>query len=110
MRKVFLLIVFFSAFANALSLEQIRNNLIKNLISRDSVEMRIRSSVSSSMLSGKQNVYIYMVRKGFSKIYTELKLPFVNQRSIVNGNRMKVIDLSTRESEILPYNGEPLKL
>lgn len=45
MRKVFLLIVFFSAFANALSLEQIRNNLIKNLISRDSVEMRIRTSV-----------------------------------------------------------------
>lgn len=110
MKKILLLIIFFSTFANALSLEQIRNNLIKNLISRDSVEMRIRSSVSSSMLSGKQNVYIYMVRKGFSKIYTELKLPFVNQRSIVNGNRMKVIDLSTRESEILPYNGEPLKL
>lgn len=110
MRKVFLLIVFFSAFANALSLEQVRNNLMKNLISRDSVEMRIRTSVSSSMLSGKQNAYIYMVRKGNSKIYTEMKLPFVNQRSIVNGNRMKVIDLSTRESEILPYNGEPLKL
>lgn len=109
MRKVFLLIVFFSAFANALSLEQIRNNLIKNLISRDSVEMRIRTSVSSPMLSGKQNAYIYMVRKRNSKIYTEMKLPFVNQRFIVNGNRMKVIDLSTRESEILPYNGEPLK-
>lgn len=109
MRKVFLLIVFFSAFANALSLEQVRNDLVKNLISRDSVEMRIRTSVSSPMLSGKQNAYIYMVRKGNSKIYTEMKLPFVNQRFIVNGNRMKVIDLSTRESEILPYNGEPLK-
>jgi hypothetical protein len=109
MKKILLLITFISVFANALSLEQVRNDLVKNLISRDSVEMRIRSSVSSSMLSGKQNVYIYMVRKGFSKIYTELKLPFVNQRSIVNGNRMKVIDLSTRESEILPYNGEPLK-
>lgn len=95
MRKVFLLIVFFSAFANALSLEQIRNNLIKNLISRDSVEMRIRSSVSSSMLSGKQNVYIYMVRKGFSKIYTELKLPFVNQRSIVNGSMSRVCSASS---------------
>lgn len=82
---------------------------MKNSISRDSIEMRIRTSVSSSMLSGKQNVYIYMVRKGDSKIYTEMKLPFVNQRSIVNGNRMKVIDLSTRESQILPYNGEPLK-
>ncbi len=109
MKKILLLIIFFSAFANALSLEQVRNNLMKNLISRDSVEMRIRTSVSSPMLSGKQNVYIYMVRKGNSKIYTEMKLPFVNQRFIVNGNRMKVIDLSTRESEILPYNGEPLK-
>lgn len=109
MKKIILLIAFVSVFANALSLEQVRNDLAKNLISRDSVEMRIRSSVSSSMLSGKQNVYIYMVRKGFSKIYTELKLPFVNQRSIVNGNRMKVIDLSTRKSEIIPYNGESLK-
>jgi outer membrane lipoprotein-sorting protein len=109
MKKILLLIIFFSAFANALSLEQVRNNLMKNLISRDSVEMRIRTSVSSPMLSGKQNAYIYMVRKGNSKIYTEMKLPFVNQRFIVNGNRMKVIDLSTRESEILPYNGEPLK-
>lgn len=109
MKKILLLIIFFSAFANALSLEQVRNNLMKNLISRDSVEMRIRTSVSSPMLSGKQNAYIYMVRKGNSKIYTEMKLPFVNQRFIVNGNRMKIIDLSTRESEILPYNGEPLK-
>ena len=109
MKKILLLIIFFSAFANALSLEQVRNNLMKNLISRDSVEMRIRTSVSSPMLSGKQNAYIYMVRKGNSKIYTEMKLPFVNQRFIVNGNRMKVIDLSTRKSEILPYNGEPLK-
>lgn len=109
MKKILLLIIFFTAFANALSLEQVRNNLMKNLISRDSVEMRIRTSVSSPMLSGKQNAYIYMVRKGNSKIYTEMKLPFVNQRFIVNGNRMKVIDLSTRESEILPYNGEPLK-
>lgn len=109
MKKILLLIIFFSAFSNALSLEQVRNNLMKNLISRDSVEMRIRTSVSSPMLSGKQNAYIYMVRKGNSKIYTEMKLPFVNQRFIVNGNRMKVIDLSTRESEILPYNGEPLK-
>lgn len=58
MKKILLLIIFFSAFANALSLEQVRNNLMKNLISRDSVEMRIRTSVSSPMLSGKQNAYI----------------------------------------------------
>lgn len=108
-KNTFIDYIFFRHFANALSLEQVRNNLMKNLISRDSVEMRIRTSVSSPMLSEKQNAYIYMVRKGNSKIYTEMKLPFVNQRFIVNGNRMKVIDLSTRESEILPYNGETLK-
>ena len=109
MKNILLFILFAVVASNALTLEQVRNDLMKNSISRDSIEMKIRTSVSSSMLSGKQSVYIYMVRKGDSKIYTEMKLPFVNQRSIVNGNRMKVIDLSTRESQILPYNGEPLK-
>ncbi|WP_407442800.1 hypothetical protein [Fibrobacter sp.] len=109
MKKILLFVLFAVVASNSLTLEQVRNDLMKNSISRDSIEMKIRTSVSSSMLSGKQNVYIYMVRKGDSKIYTEMKLPFVNQRSIVNGNRMKVIDLSTRESQILPYNGEPLK-
>ena len=33
MKKILLLIIFFTAFANALSLEQVRNNLMKNLIS-----------------------------------------------------------------------------
>ena len=36
-------------------------------------------------------------------------MPLVNQRTIVNGNRMKTIDLNTREFQILPYNGEILK-
>ena len=109
MKKILFLVVLIAMTANALTLDQVRKDLLQNSISKDSIEMRIRTSVSSSAMSGKQNVYIYMVRKGDSKIYTEMKLPFLNQRSIINGSKMKVIDLSTRKSEILPYNGEPLK-
>ena len=32
-----------------------------------------------------------------------------NQRIIINGNKMKTIDLNTREFQIIPYNGETLK-
>ena len=38
-----------------------------------------------------------------------MKSPLLNQRSIVNGSRMKVIDLNTKKSQILPYNGEALE-
>ena len=57
-KNTFIDCIFFGFCKCSLSLEQVRNNLIKNLISRDSVEMRIRTSVSSPMLSGKQNAYI----------------------------------------------------
>ena len=50
-----------------------------------------------------------MVQKGTSKTYTEMKSPLLNQRSIVNGSRMKVIDLNTKKSQILPYNGKALE-
>ena len=33
----------------------------------------------------------------------------MNQRTIVNNDRMKTIDLSTRKSQVVPYNGESLK-
>lgn len=36
-------------------------------------------------------------------------MPLVNQRTIVNGNRMKTIDLNTRESHVLPYEGKSFK-
>ncbi|MBR6123505.1 hypothetical protein IKQ19_07925 [Candidatus Saccharibacteria bacterium] len=91
----------------ALSLDQVRADLKKSALSRDSVEMSIRTTVNTP--AGKQVVSIYMVQKGASKTYTEMKSPLLNQRSIVNGSRMKVIDLNTKKSQILPYNGEALE-
>lgn len=52
---------------------------------------------------------MHIVNKGSSKSYMEIKSSFLNQRSIVNGDRMKIVDLATSEYKIVHYNGEPLK-
>ncbi len=106
MKKILLSILFLSISSFALSLNQVKSDLKSSALSKDSVEMSIRTTVNSS--AGKQTVSIYMVKKGPSKIYTEMKAPFMNQRSIVNGSRMKVVDLNTNKVQILPYNGEAL--
>ena len=107
MKKIIFTLLFFSISSFALSLDQVRTDLKKSALSRDSVEMSIRTTVNTP--AGKQVVSIYMVQKGTSKIYTEMKSSLLNQRSIVNGARMKVIDLNTKKSQILPYNGEALE-
>ena len=107
MKKIIFTLLFFSISSFALSLDQVRTDLKKSALSRDSVEMSIRTTVNTP--AGKQVVSIYMVQKGTSKIYTEMKSSLLNQRSIVNGARMKVIDLNTKKSQILPHNGEALE-
>ncbi|MBQ3714762.1 MAG: hypothetical protein II892_04145 [Fibrobacter sp.] len=107
MKKIIFTLLFFSISSFALSLDQVRTDLKKSALSRDSVEMSIRTTVNTP--AGKQVVSIYMVQKGASKTYTEMKSSLLNQRSIVNGARMKVIDLNTKKSQILPYNGEALE-
>jgi outer membrane lipoprotein-sorting protein len=107
MKKIIFTLLFFSISSFALSLDQVRADLKKSALSRDSVEMSIRTTVNTP--AGKQEVSIYMVQKGTSKTYTEMKSSLLNQRSIVNGSRMKVIDLNTKKSQILPYNGEALE-
>lgn len=107
MKKLFLALLFLASSSFALSLDQVRTDLKKSALSRDSVEMSIRTTVNTP--AGKQVVSIYMVQKGASKTYTEMKSPLLNQRSIVNGSRMKVIDLNTKKSQILPYNGAALE-
>ena len=109
MKNVLLFILFVTVLCNALSLEQIQADLKKNMIASDSVEMGIRTTISSPLISNVQGVSVYLVRKGNAKIFAELKMPLVNQRTIVNGNRMKTINLNTRESQVLPYEGETLK-
>ena len=107
MKKIIYTLLLFSVSSFALSLNQVRAELKKSTFARDSVEMSIRTTVNTP--AGKQVVSIYIVQKGASKTYTEMKSPLLNQRSIVNGSRMKVIDLNTKKSQILPYNGEALE-
>jgi len=107
MKKFILVLSLLVTSSFALSLDQVRADLKKSALARDSVEMSIRTTVNTP--AGKQVVSIYMVQKGASKTYTEMKSPLLNQRSIVNGSRMKVIDLNTKKSQILPYNGEALE-
>lgn len=109
MRFTLLFILVSITLSSALTLEQVRSSLEKNMITSDSVEIGIRTSISSPLISNVQGVSVYLVRKGNAKIFAELKMPLVNQRTIVNGNRMKTINLNTRESQVLPYDGESLK-
>ena len=107
MKKLVIALCLLASSSFALSLDQVRADLKKSAFARDSIEMNIRTTVNSP--AGKQVVSIYMVQKGVFKVYTEMKSPLLNQRSIVNGSRMKVIDLNTKKSQILPYNGEALE-
>ena len=109
MRFTLLFILVSITLSSALTLEQVRSSLEKNMITSDSVEIGIRTTISSPLISNVQGVSVYLVRKGNAKIFAELKMPLVNQRTIVNGNRMKTINLNTRESQVLPYDGESLK-
>lgn len=107
MKKMILFALLLSTASFALTLDQVRADLKSNAIAGDSVEMNIRTTVNS--VAGSQSVSVYIVQKGSAKSYTEIKTSFMSQRSIVNGSRMKVIDLKTNKFQILPYNGEVLK-
>ena len=107
MKKLVIALCLLASSSFALSLDQVRADLKKSALARDSIEMNIRTTVDSP--AGKQVVSVYMVQKGVFKVYSEMKSPLLNQRSIVNGSRMKVIDLNTKKTQILPYNGEALE-
>ncbi len=107
MKKIFIIALVFSVSSFALSLDQIRQDLYKKTANRDSSEIKIRTTINS--VGGSQVVSVYLVQKGKTKSYSEVKAAFLNQRTVVNGNRMKVIDLNTKKFQILPYNGESLE-
>lgn len=93
--------------AFALSLEQVKTALEESFIPRDSVEMNLRVSVKAQGVY--QQTDIYIVNKGTGKSYTEIRGGFLNQRSIVNGNKMKIVELKTNRTQLLDYNGESLR-
>lgn len=109
MNKFVFFVLLAAIAANALTLEQVRSGLKESFIASDSVEIGVKTTVSSSVMSSPQTVTVFLVRKGPTKFYSEIKMPLMNQRTIVNNNRMKTIDLSTRKSQVVPYNGESLK-
>lgn len=107
MYKIAIFTLFFALSSFALTLDQVRSDLKKSSFAKDSIEMDIRTTINA--MGSSQSISIYIVQKGTSKIYTEINAAFVNQRSIVNGSKMKVIDLKTNKSQVVPYNGEALE-
>lgn len=108
--QIFSAILCLISFGNALDLDQVRRDLKANMITSDSIEMSIRTTISSPLMSNPQTITAYLVKKGPEKIFAELKTPFSNQRTIVNGSRMKTIDLNTRKVQELPYDKEALNI
>ena len=105
--KSSLFFVLFVSQAFALSLEQVKTALKEGVIPRDSVEMNLRISVKAHGVY--QQTDIYIVNKGIGKSFTEIRGGFLNQRSIVNGNKMKIVDLKTNRTQLLDYNRESLQ-
>lgn len=71
MRRIATLLLFAVVISNALTLEQVKADLKKSPLASDSVEMNIKTTISTT-LTQPQSITIYMVRKGPSKIYSEI--------------------------------------
>ena len=106
MKRLAFILLFIACHSFALTLEQVKASLKENIISQDSVEMNLRISVKAPGVY--QQTDIYLINKGSSKSYTEIKSSFLNQRSIVNGNKMKIVDLKTNKTQVIDYNGDVL--
>jgi N-methylhydantoinase A/oxoprolinase/acetone carboxylase beta subunit len=107
MNRIILLVLLIPISSFALTLDQVRNDLKNSSVDMDSIEMDLRTTVN--VVGTSQSVTIYVVQKGTSKIYTEINTSFMSQHSIVNGSKMKVVDLKTNKVQIVPYNGEALE-
>lgn len=106
-KQVLFFLVFLTSQSFALTLEEVKAALKENVIPQDSVEMNLRVSVRAA--SVYQQTDLYIVKKGSAKSYTEIKNDLLKQRSIVNGNKMKIVNLKTNKTQIVDYNGEILE-
>ncbi|MCF0216101.1 MAG: hypothetical protein HUK21_06465 [Fibrobacteraceae bacterium] len=106
-KKMFFLFCFVFSQSFALTLEQVKSSLKENFIPKDSAELQLRVTVKTVASTSLTDMHI--VNKGPNKSYMEIRSSLLNQRSIINGDRMKIIDLATREYKIIAYNGEVLK-
>lgn len=106
-KQVLFFLVFLTSQSFALTLEEVKAALKENVIPQDSVEMNLRVSVRAANVY--QQTDLYIVKKGSAKSYTEIKNDFLKQRSVVNGNKMKIVNLKTNKTQIVDYNGEILE-
>ena len=108
MKKIIISILLLCSVSFALSLDDVKRGLKSNSINEDSLEMKFKTTISSPLM-GTQTMESYNVRKGPDKIYFEMKGKLINQRMIVSGRKMKVIDLKTNAERIMNTNPEILK-
>ena len=93
------------SFSFALSLDDVKHELSQSFISEDSLEMKFTTTILSPMI-GTQTMESYSVRKGPHRIYFELKNSLMNQRMIVSGERIKIVDLNSKFETIVKNNGQ----
>lgn len=109
MKKIIILIALAFISSYALTLEDVKKGLSLNQINQDSLEYRLKVTVTAPMIGSQSTDYHY-VAKGKSKIYFEMRSSLVNQRMILSGEKMKTTDLVTMKENISPYKGEIEKL
>lgn len=100
MKRVAIAILMIFSFSFALSLDDVKKSLKSSCINEDSLEMKFKTTITS-LAMGSQTVESYSVRKGANKVYFEMKSSLMNQRMILSGDRIKIIDLKTSEERVI---------
>ena len=83
MKKIIILIALAFISSYALTLEDVKKGLSLNQINQDSLEYRLKVTVTAPMIGSQSTDYHY-VAKGKSKIYFEMRSSLVNQRMILS--------------------------
>lgn len=76
MNKFVFFVLLAAIAANALTLEQVRSGLKESFIASDSVEIGVKTTVSSSVMSSPQTVTVFLVRKGPNEVLFRNKNAF----------------------------------
>lgn len=100
MKKIIGCLLIMCSASFAISLEEVKRDLNKSFIHEDSLEARFTTKITSSAI-GSQTMESYYVRKGPKKIYFEMRSPLLNQRVIVSGDRIKIVDLKSKQETIV---------
>ena len=106
MKNLMIYLLIACSMSFALSLEDVKRGVESGCFNSDSLEMKFKTTITSPVI-GSQTTSTYSVRKGKNKIYYEIKSPILNQRTIVSGEKMRVIDLNTNK-EIINSKGVDL--